>query len=526
MGERVWEPHERQCTFYEIPDSVFEVLYGGAAGGGKSDAIVLLPVAREFYKLPKFKGIIFRRTYKELEAEIILRSMDWYPDTGAEYNVQDKRWHWPKYDSYMFFGNCENEQDIRKYDSAEYNLACFDELTHFTEFQYTYFIHSRVRTSRPGYPTIVRSGTNPGNIGHIWVKKRFIDIGPPDTVYRDTRTGDFRIFIPCLAKDNPHIDPKYASRLEGLPDGERQAKAYGDWEAFEGQVFTDWRPSKILGEPSNALHVIDKKELPEWWPKLLVGDWGFKAMTYFLWATISPEGRLYFTDEYAAVGKKIVDWSKEVQLQNAGQRVDKVILCKSSWQSRGEELTIADQFRQITGWTPHRPDNDRIAGKLAIQEYLRFRQKPRKMGIEGFSQEKAAQILRTMGIGALDAYRASFEEEPEETNLPKLQIMRNCQLMIKMFPQCVYEKDNKDGKPSEDVREFSGDDPYDVCRYTVRAAQDYKKDLTPDAEKHEKVALVVASHIGRQDQTAFYRAMERIDRRKTVAIRTHHRARR
>src|SRR4030095_11891883 len=90
-----WRPFARQEEFLSLPDTIFEALYGGAAGGGKSECLLLFPIARGFYRHPKFKGIIFRRTYPELEKEIILRSLDWYPAAGGKYSDEKKRWTFP-----------------------------------------------------------------------------------------------------------------------------------------------------------------------------------------------------------------------------------------------------------------------------------------------------------------------------------------------------------------------------------------------------------------------------------------------
>ena len=128
-----WEPMPKQAEFIRLPDDIYE---GFAAGPDKSEVLVMLPLIREFYKVRGFKGLIMRRTQPELQAEIILRAHKFYPKTGAIWNETDNTYHWPQYDSYVRFGYAQYKDDIRKYDSAEYQYFAPDELTSFLEFQY------------------------------------------------------------------------------------------------------------------------------------------------------------------------------------------------------------------------------------------------------------------------------------------------------------------------------------------------------------------------------------------------------
>jgi hypothetical protein len=506
--DKVWEPHKIQAEFLELPDTIFEALYGGAAGGGKSEALYMLPLVRGFHKLPRFKGIIFRRTYPELEAEIILRSYEWYSDSGGTYNSEKRRWTWPS-GAIMQFGHCEHEQDIRKYDSAEYNYAAFDELTSFTEFQYTYFF-SRVRTSIAGLPTIIRSGTNPGNVGHAWVRRRFVEPGPSNIIYRDVRTGLLKIFIPCLPTDNPFIDPGYYQRLQAMPEAERRAKANGDWWTFEGQVFDEWRDIHRDNEPAHACHVIDDFPIPEWWPKILAVDWGFSAMTYGLWGAINPQRKLILYREYSDKKRKISEWAEAIK-ERCTEPIDAGIMCKSAWQNRGEELLLVDQASKIIGVKFERPDNNRMAGKLAIQERMRW--KPRaaeKPPPEGFDIARAAEILRKKGVVAYESYKRVFEP-PVPEDLPKMLVCRSLDVLRKTIPLCVYDKKNtKTEKPSEDVAEFDGDDPYDTLRYIVLRADSFEIQSIKRAAEVQKVGQIYADLERTGDQTTFYRRMERL----------------
>lgn len=478
--KREWTPHARQEAFLSIPETVFEALYGGAAGGGKSDTLLLLPLIKGYNKLPGFKGIIFRRTFPELEKEIIHRSHHWYAHTGAKYNADNKRWTWkvPGGEAIIYFGHMENENDKYKYDGVEYNLACFDELTSFTQSQYEHITLTRMRTSQPGYPVIVRSATNPGNVGHTWVKDYFVKPEPKGNVLlKHSVSGEKRIFIPCTAKDNPYIDPNYIKRLSMLPKAEREAKLDGSWDSFEGQVFQDFRKERLidevnpeLQEPENALHVIPEFKIPFWWRKVLAVDWGYAANTAAMWGAISPEGRLYVYREYVVSHVNIVDWSADIKRLSEGEEFRSVVICRSAKQNRGEsEGTILEQFNKNTGLNASLADNRRVAGKMMIQEFLRFRKKnlsanPR----EDYDASLASYIFRTQGSDKYKEYCESFLPEKEETNLPKLQIFDICTKLIETIPACVYaDPDGKTGKESEDVKEFKGDDLYDAFRYLI-----------------------------------------------------------
>src|SRR5579859_55118 len=172
--DKILKPHDVQEELLTLPDEVFEALYGGAAYGGKSWILTMLPLFRGFYKFEGFKGIIFRRKFDDLEREIIRLSKIYYPKTGAKYNDQKHTWTWPQYNSYLDFGHIQHESDVVMYDSAQYNYCAFDELTHFSSHPYHYLVGSRVRPGSSFNIAIVRNGSNPGGIGQTFVYNRFV----------------------------------------------------------------------------------------------------------------------------------------------------------------------------------------------------------------------------------------------------------------------------------------------------------------------------------------------------------------
>jgi len=527
-----WIPEQKQKEVLSCPDSVFELLGGGAAGGGKTDLGVILPLARQFHEHPKFKALVMRRTFTDLEKEIVVRQHEWYSPAGAIYNEQKKVWKWP-WGSRIQNGHAEREQDVRKYDTAEYNLEVWDEVTHFTGFQYLYLSVSRCRSSSPDLPAIVRSFTNPGNIGHAFFKKRFVDPFPNGgKILKDKITGQKRVYIPFLGKDNKWLirnDPQYLLRLEGLPGPERRAKLFGDWNSYEGQVFSELRILHIAGEPEFAVHTVRRFQIPEWWPKFLCIDWGWSALTFAIWAAVSPDGRVFIYRCYKWNGPDIPNsqkkttqiWARECFNLTADETLEDFILCHSAGQHRGDEKTIQEQVYDAfeEKYNIELASRDRIGGKNLVHEYLRWEARPKfKRSEFEYDSEIASKILRRKGEDAYNEYMLQFVEEPDEINLPKLQIMYNgpedkspenvaASTLLDAIAACVPAEANP-----EDVEEFEGDDPYDCLRMVVRVAHRYMEQSQEKQAKSQRMQKLVEKFKSTQDATAYYRNMERLDK--------------
>lgn len=507
---KIWKPHARQEEFLRVPDSIFEGLYGGAAGGGKSELILMLPIAREFYKHPKFKGIIFRRTFPQLEESLIPRSHEFYPLVGGVYDAQKHVWRFPESGATIRFSYLDKDSDANSHDTAEYNYAAFDELTHFTRHMYTY-ITSRVRTSSSGVPAIVRSASNPGNIGHVWVRDRFVEKARLGRrILYDPESNSKLIFIPAKLTDNPYLmktDPNYGNRLRLLGEAERKAKLDGDWWIFAGQVFTEWREFKMGDEPDNACHVIEPFLIPSWWPKVLAIDWGYTAMTWAGWAALAPDARIFMYREFTAKKRSIPEWGADIaRLCRLDENIVDIEIDPSANQKRGEK-SIKEQFIEASGLVPNDADNDRVSGKMLLHDMLRWTPRPPKyIPQEGYLHETAMRILRMHGELAMDEYRNMFEPEPEEKNIPRLQIFNTCRSFIDTIPTCVYDE-----KKVEDVKEFNGDDPYDGGRYLLKAIDRYLKTCRVEAGLRTRRAEIINRLQETGDQTTFYREMRRYD---------------
>lgn len=521
--------NKRQAEFISIPDSIYEALYGGGAYGGKTFLLTLLFIARGFYKYRGAKGILFRREMTDLEKENIRLTQRWFPLTGGKYNENKKSWYWPEYQSYFDFGHIQHMKDLSSYDTLQYNLAIFEELTHFLEAMYLYIVGSRVRPSSDFNIAIVRSGTNPGGVGQTFVYNRFVK--PCEAGYkiiRDGKTGLRRIFIPALYQDNPYgveFDPDYGNKLEILPEAEKRAKKYGDWHAFEGSVFTAWRPFRFPGEPENAIHIVPYFDIPEWWPKLLSVDWGKTAMCHALWGAISPDGRLYIYRERHWKGKDIAIWAPEIGQVSEYESLAIAVICGSAVQDRGTE-TVKSQVEQYSGLrftSSQNTSGSRISTLQLVQDYIRWEQKPISEPREPYNHGKAQTIYRKYGDEALKRYMDQYRPYEPETNIPKLQILQSplnkdisvAPILVDTIPVCVY-----DDKKTEDIAEFAGDDPIDNLRYLVKFANKYVNgQLGEELEERKRIDEIIKDYHTTGNATAFYRRMEIIEeQRKQVSF--------
>lgn len=513
-GEGVWKPHPGpQEEFMAIPDEIQEAFFGGSVGPGKSWCLLMLPILRGFHLNGAFRGVIFRRTFPQLEEYLIPESKLKYGKVGGTYNDKHHRWTF-KSGATISFSYIETPDHARDHDGSQYNFIGWDELTHFDEWVYRYLFRS-LRSGTKSLPALVRSTSNPGNIGHTWVRKRFIE--PARQGYKklyDSETKSFRIFIPAKATDNPTLlenNPNYLNILNTLPEAERKAKIDGDWWTFSGQVFTEFREHKYHGEPDHALHVIDPYVIPGYWPKILSIDWGFTHPVAAHWHAISPKGQLITFEEYHNSKTPIGIWGADIgRITRTMDNVKLIVMDPSAWKTESHGKTIAEQFTEASDLLPEKAINDRLAGKQHYHEMLRWREKPaKKLPKEGYSFEKSERLYRMYGEKAQQEYVEMFLPEKPETNLPKWQIFRNCKHLIETIPTLVYDE-----KKVEDVAKMNGDDDYDETRYGIMAFSKYIQECKEEYELFCKEADIEIKLAQTGDHTAYYRQMEYLEKKR------------
>ena len=220
-------PTAKQLAYLLLDNT--EALYGGAAGGGKSDA--LLMAALQYVDNPDYSALLFRRSYTDLSlpGALMDKAKEWLMPTDAKWRESSKTWTFPS-GATLTFGYLEHVGDEYRYQSTEFQFIGFDELTQFEESKYRYMFSRLRRKADGGPPLRMRSTSNPGGIGHEWVRSRFLDSDPADSG---------RVFIAARLPDNPHLDQEsYVQSLAQLDPVTRRQLLQGDWTARQpGNLF-------------------------------------------------------------------------------------------------------------------------------------------------------------------------------------------------------------------------------------------------------------------------------------------------
>lgn len=390
----LWKPQPKQAEFMSRGE--YEVLYGGAAGGGKSDS--LLVEALRQIKVKNYRGILFRDTYPQLEG-LISRSYELYPsiDAKVKYNKTDHVWSFSS-GAKIFFGHMLNENDKLNYQGKAYDFIGFDELTHFTQTQYEY-LKSRNRPMGPGTRCYIRATANPDGRGMGWVKNRFVTPAPakttiwesatvigPDGVKRTVRRS--RAYIPSTIFDNKILlqnDPNYLATLAMLPEAQRNALLYGSWDSFTGQVFTEWINDPEHYDDRLWTHVVKPFNIPSDWKIVRGFDFGYAKPFSVGWYAIDHQGKAYrIAAWYGSDGTpnkglcitphEIAKGIREKESNNEYLKGRKIfgIADPSIWdESRGESIArMMERSPNFVYWSPG--DNNRLPGKMQCHYRLAF----------------------------------------------------------------------------------------------------------------------------------------------------------
>ena len=404
-------------------------LFGGVAGPGKSKALLMEAVMQALAH-PGVNTLLLRRTFPELEQSLLLYFRRDVPRNLYESFNESKHVVTWKNGSTTRFGYCQNENDVYQYQGAEFLFIGIDELTLFTLRQWQ-FLTSRNRCPVPGTFPCMAGATNPGNIGHSWVKSLWIDRQPASGMENpeeyDPRDYDF---IPARVHDNPiyAADENYLKTLAALPSHLRRAFLDGDWDVFAGQYFDRFDVSR---------HVMRAEQIDwkPWWPRWISIDWGFEHPAACYWHASTPGGdqpaphrtvvtyREYVTHRTAPrdLAHEIVERSRISDA--AREKIDAIYLSPDAFARRTDEASIADQMGDVfaaAGFPrPVPADNDRIGGWMLMYQML----------------------------------------DAEEWLLTD-----NCIELIRTIPTLV-----RDMARIEDVEKMDGDDPADAARYGLKS---------------------------------------------------------
>nr|DAV88569.1 MAG TPA: Large subunit terminase [Caudoviricetes sp.] len=452
-------PTAKQRLFHASKSN--EILYGGAAGGGKSYAICW-DASMRCLKYPGTSAYLFRRTYPELEQTLIKTMRMIVPETLGKYYASNHEMQFVN-GSVARFAHLSDESDVIKYQGAEIQWLYFDELTHFSESMYNY-IKTRLRApKRLGVHPCVRCASNPGGPGHGWVKARFVDstdVGT-HTVIKDTeitgRDGQKKTmksvceYIPATVYDNPHIDELYIAELEQKPDKLRDALLLGKWDAFEGQAFPEFTNDPEHYKDGLHTHVIDPFDIPLHWTRYVSFDHGFsRPFSFGAWA-VDPDGRAYrYKELYGCVpgeanvglmltpgeiAAKLADWL-EPEFRE-GIHVTG-IADPAIWdESRG--TSVEEQIRKVfSGVTFRKGDNTRMPGKMQVHERLRF----------------------------------------DEDGRPMMYVFSNCTDFIRTIPTLCYDEHKV-----EDIDTAGEDHIYDETRYFLMSRPLAPKIVAPKPKR-------------------------------------------
>jgi len=434
-----YTPQPKQARFHACPAD--EVFYGGAAGGGKSYAL-LYDGLTFCLRYPNIDAVLFRRTFPQLEMyHINVSRREWSPKIG-KYNASKYYWQFAN-GSRLLFRALKNAGDENEYQTAQFPWVGFDELTHFLEDQYTYLI-SRNRSADidPSIPRQVKSASNPGNIGHAWVKRRFVTPSPPNTIFvRTTAEGEktLRCFIPAKIQDNMALmkkDPLYIGKLKSMRETEKQKLLHGNWDIAEGAAFSEW--NGVVG--SEGAHVVKPFTIPASWKIEMCMDWGYNRPFWIGWIAWDFDDRPWLVREW--YGCQLEEFGDD-EGANKGIKLDAVEVAKRALKKEGETWRVRRRIAPSDIW------EDRGHGTTIGADLIRG-------GFNGL----------IAGNRAREAGKLRYHEllKHDDHGEPYFRVFETCRGFIRTFPDIILDEKNP-----EDVNTDGEDHPYDGCRYGLMA---------------------------------------------------------
>jgi PBSX family phage terminase large subunit len=394
-------------------------LFGGAAGGGKSEAVLFEAIAL-CQEWPGCHGLLLRRTFPELKMSLIMRALEKLPRNLYKYRSSDHLLTWLPTNSTIQFGHCEREDDVYRYQGAEFDFEGVDELTQLNEFTIKY-LWSRLRSSKPGVVPKFFASTNPGGIGHSFVKRLWVENKlTPDELMAGYKPEDFQ-FIPSRLDDNKYLNPEYVQNLKSLPENQRLMLLEGSWDVYEGKYFESFQSS---------VHVEDDFKIPETWRKFRAIDFGRTAPFACLWLAIDYDGVVHVYREYYRGGCEVDENAEEVVRLSGDEKYEYTVIDTAVFAKTGFGETIGDRLRRkgIDCIPAHK---DRVAGWVALKQYLHY------------------------------------DYQSEQRVEPRLKIVKSCPNLIEEMRNAIYDKHKL-----EDMDTNLPDHACDALRYFIMTLRD------------------------------------------------------
>lgn len=481
MGStRVWQAQPRQeralLMFLDTePRAPDEMFYGGAAGGGKTDTLLIgCIVVCELY--PGARCLFLRRTFPELEAKPIPRSKELLlGHHGWRYHEQKKRWYGPG-GSMIQFGSADNAGDEQKYLGSEWDVIAWDELTQFLESQYDMLLtRNRVgpRHHRPGlfsrdgrarWRAKTIAASNPGGVGHGWVLKRWNLPHNPEQVWEAEPTpaqiaADVsprrRVFIPAKLEDNRMLmeaDPAYRASLLGLPATLRQMYYEGRWDVFAGMGFEEF---------DRSIHVCQPFPVPRWWRRWRSNDPGYTDPFAWYWLATDESGEnVYLYREFTREPR-----DEKLTYSQQAARVKELSLVGTEVPGRPAETELDEETGQL------QPVRERIdftvtgmdafnrnpeTGKSMVDHY-------QEGGLHGFIKPVHGPGARANMKGTYHEYLRVFDG-PDGRKTARLHIFSSCTKLIETLPLLVTDPNDP-----EKIADMPIDHPYQGAGYGLQA---------------------------------------------------------
>jgi hypothetical protein len=450
MNEVVWAPQAGPQTA-AVQSPVPELFYGGARGGGKTDFLLGDWAIHAGQYGQHARGIIFRRTLTEF-AEIKRRSQEIYRPLGWVYLKQEKEWHSTN-GAILKLAYLYDESDAGTYQGWAHSYVGVDEAGNYPNPDAIDLMRATLRSAH-GVPTFMRLTGNPGGIGHLWLKERYIDPAPPYHPHEYEPQPELApgttvqaVFIPARLEDNQILvtnDPDYEKRLAAV-GGPALYRAWrmGDWDAIVGAAFPEWRREHHVYAPS--------RYDPDWY-RHGGGDWGYTSPGHLLAAALGPQGEIYIYWEHRFQGQAPYDVGV----------------------SAGTSLARGFEAGQIPGY-PHYIALDRSAWDTGDGRGGRFRSVAELMqeGLRSILGDRAPILVQApKGKGSRHTGKAIIHQMlsydvDRDGNVPpwlapKLRISPQCREIIKTLPALVLDE-----RDPEDIDTEQDDHAYDALRYLL-----------------------------------------------------------